>query len=115
MDLEIRDPVFFSVRHRGPDVAKYQRKLKNSNFPHVFMGRRPGINNFLRRASEHGRYFIFLKYGGTIAPTGASFIENIPFFAEKRDVLGVPKKYLIIPESIFLCYNANAKSLCIST
>ena len=61
MDLEIRDPVFFSVRHRGPDVAKYQRKLKNSNFPHVFMGRRPGINNFLRRASEHGRYFIFLK------------------------------------------------------
>ena len=33
MDLEIRDPVFFSVRHRGPDVAKYQRKLKNSNFP----------------------------------------------------------------------------------
>ena len=36
MDLEIRDPVFFSVRHRGPDVAKYQRKLKNSNFPHVF-------------------------------------------------------------------------------
>ena len=60
MDLEIRDPVFFSVRHRGPDVAKYQRKLKNSNFPHVFMGRRPGINNFLRRASEHGRYFMLV-------------------------------------------------------
>ena len=31
------------------------------NFPSAFVQRRPGIKNFQRRASEHGRYFFLLK------------------------------------------------------
>ena len=48
----------------------------NSNFPHVFMGRRPGINNFLRRASRRGNMYsgsLKVKDVGSISYENAAF------------------------------------------